>query len=110
MNQTVDIQSIIEQITALDIEEDKNKKKRRELVAALGAAKEGSFPLLGNVLQAGDRVRITNKVKIPVSANKFWTKPKERLAFVERIEEDRVFVKTDNGTHTWRLRKHLKPV
>lgn len=58
--------------------------------------------------RTGDRVYITNRIRRPVSSPDSWTDQDERRATVTRVVNDKVFIKTDNGTETWRANKNLR--
>ncbi len=110
MNQAADIQDIIKKIKALDIEESDRKKKREKLLEDLESVATGGAPTPRRELQIGDRVKITSKVNRPARADTQWNRAKERRATIRRVEDDRVFLDKDNGTKTWRLKKHFQPL
>ena len=58
--------------------------------------------------QVGDRVYITSRIRRPVFASGAWTGYKERRATVTKIVGEKVYVKTDNDTKTWRAAKNLR--
>ena len=58
-------------------------------------------------LRKGDRVYIKNNIRRPVFPPSNWTVYDERRATVTRVDEDKIFIKTDNGNSTWRARKNL---
>lgn len=58
--------------------------------------------------QVRDRVYITNQIRKPAFAPRSWTGYNERRATVTKVSGERVSVKTDNGTHTWRAAKNLR--
>jgi hypothetical protein len=58
-------------------------------------------------LREGDRVYIKNNIRRPVFPQNNWTVYDERRATVTRVNEDKIFIKTDNGNNTWRARKNL---
>lgn len=55
-----------------------------------------------------DRVYITSRVRKPASAPDTWTAYNERRATVTRVVDERVFIRTDNGTETWRADKNIR--
>ena len=57
-----------------------------------------------NPFKSGDRVKITNKVRLPRGRA---ITPKDRLATVNNVEGDKVYFTTDNDTTTWRLHHNL---
>ena len=61
-------------------------------------------------IQVGDKVKIKNKIRKPANwpKDKTWTEPLERQATVTKITDDRVYITTGNGTHTWRHINNLK--
>ena len=61
-----------------------------------------------SIIHAGDRVRITNKIRRPATATATWTEQRERIATVTRVTADQVHIVTDNGTRTWRAPNNLK--
>ena len=61
--------------------------------------------------EAGDRVRITNKVIRPSNWLKRWdsnTIEAERRATVTHTVRNQVWIRTDNGTKTWRAPNNLE--
>ena len=58
--------------------------------------------------RTGDRVYVTNRIRRPVFAARDWTTIRERTATVARVEGDRVYITTENGTETWRAAKNLR--
>ena len=63
----------------------------------------------GRRWRVGDRVRITNRIRVGIRL----PNEADRLATITNItsgdqhDDTRVYIRTDNGTTTWRLRKHL---
>jgi hypothetical protein len=57
----------------------------------------------------GDRVVIRNKIRKPSNSGSTWTARRERHATVTLVDNDldRVYIRTDNNTHTWRATKNL---
>lgn len=106
-----DIQAIIERIKFLDIQEEQGRKEKRKLLEEL-EKKSGPRQSKAPTLQAGDRVKVLNKVIRPDGAPNTWDKAAEKLAVVRFANEksDRVAITTDNGTKTWRLRKNVKKI
>jgi len=58
--------------------------------------------------RAGDRVYITSRIRRPVFAPTTWTGYNERRATVTKVDGERVFFTTDNGTKTWRASKNIR--
>ena len=58
--------------------------------------------------QTGDRVYITSRIRRPVFAPGSWTHYSERRATVTKVIGKKIFIKTDNGTETWRADKNLR--
>jgi polyribonucleotide nucleotidyltransferase len=60
----------------------------------------------------GDRVAIRNKIRKPSSSASTWTARRERHATVTLVDNDldRVYIRTDNNTHTWRATKNLSHI
>lgn len=59
-------------------------------------------------LKRGDRVRITNKIRKPATADETWRRDKEELATVTKVTKTQVHITTDNGTETWRAPNNLR--
>jgi hypothetical protein len=100
MNET-DIDRLLTELTALKIRVDRLETEQRGDQASLNGERK---------IQVGDRVKIRNKVRKPTTwpKDKAWTEPLERQATVTRITNDRVYITTKNGTHTWRHLNNLK--
>ena len=67
----------------------------------------------GGPYQSGDRVQIINKVRRPADWPTDWnqaTIEAERRATVTRTVKNQVWIRTDNGTETWRARNNLRPL
>jgi hypothetical protein len=60
--------------------------------------------------QAGDRVYIVSQIRRPAFTHDAWTTYNERRATVTRVIGEKVFVRTDNGTETWRTAKNVRPL
>lgn len=58
--------------------------------------------------QPGDRVYVLSRIRKPVFAPSNWNGYSERRATVTRVDGEKVFFKTDNGTQTWRAAKNLR--
>ena len=58
--------------------------------------------------QVGDRVYVTSRTRRPVFAPVSWTHYSERRATVTKVIGKKIFIKTDNGTETWRADKNLR--
>ena len=72
---------------------------------------EQAYEQKGNRQQAycvGDRVYITSRVKKPTSSSDSWNSYDERRATVTKVVDEKVYIKTDNGTETWRDKKNLQ--
>jgi hypothetical protein len=102
-----------------DIEElTKEIKKLRVRVARLESErappKERALPPTVKVdsLKAGDRVRITNKIRRPTSWPEDipWTEEKERVGTVTRLTKNQVHFCTDNGRVTWRATQNIRKI
>ena len=102
-----------------DIEElTKEIRKLRVRVARLESErappnKETPLPTVKvDTLKAGDRVRITNKIRRPTSwpAAIPWTEDKERVGTVTRLTKNQVHFRTDNGRVTWRATHNIRKI
>jgi hypothetical protein len=60
--------------------------------------------------QVGDRVYVASRVRRPVFAPGSWTSYNERQATVTKVVGEKVYIKTDNETETWRATKNLRPL
>lgn len=107
-----EVQDLIKQLKALDLEEEKRKVQRQQLVARLEeiTSPSGTQPTQQRVFSKGDRVAVLSPVKRPKRAKSSWTAARERLGTVtdHNKETDQVWYVTDNGTATFRLSKNLK--
>lgn len=69
-----------------------------------------STPLRG--LKTGDRVKTINRLRKPASwpDDIEWDEGTARLATVTKVDvaADRVYIATDNGFQTWRMRANLR--
>jgi len=81
--------AVIERIAALSLEGTAAVKTEAE-----GRAKGKQQDDKARDLALGDRVRITNKVKIPGRA----TNPNDTIGVIEHITRTRVRIQTDGGT------------
>ena len=111
-----DIEAIINEIKQLDISAKQLNKRRttlvRNLEAALGTSEEVP-PIARNPdpFQPGDRVRIINKV---TPANKSTGATiKDRRGVVTKVTytsdgQVKVWLRTDNNVHTFRLSKNVR--
>jgi hypothetical protein len=84
---------IIEQIERTSVREEQTRRAERT---------RPSTPADGDWLpvdfQIGDRVRITNNVRAGQT----------RTATVTKVNTSQISIVTDNGSHTWRVRKNLE--
>lgn len=107
-----EIQQLIKQLKALDLEEEKRKVQRKLLVARLEeiTSPGGSQRRQSRTFSPGDRVEVLNTVKRPQRATSTWTFAKERLGTVTEYNAttDQVWFRTDNGIETYRVSKNLK--
>jgi hypothetical protein len=65
-----------------------------------------------DTLKTGDRIRITNKIKRPVTwpQDTPWTEERERVGTVTHLIRDQVYFRTDNGRTTWRVSKNVRKI
>jgi hypothetical protein len=89
-------------------------RKLRVRVAKLESERtpKKSIAVKIDTLEAGDRIRITNKIRRPVSWPQEvpWTEAKERVGTVTHQIRDQVHFRTDNGRTTWRALKNVRKI
>ena len=108
---TETVDQLIEQLKRLKVQESavleklsRAREHEKETQHRTGTPRNTTFA-------TGDRVRITNAVKVPFtrSANE-----RDKTATVRYTKphnaEIKVFITTDNGFKTWRLEKNLRKI
>jgi hypothetical protein len=65
--------------------------------------------VINTLIQLGDRIRITNTVKKPLSWDNAieFNQQQAKLATVTAVVNNRIYFTTDNGIHTWRSRRNI---
>jgi hypothetical protein len=65
-----------------------------------------------DTLKIGDRIRITNKIRRPITwpEDTPWTEDNERVGTVTRLTKDQVHLRTDNGRITWRATRNVRKI
>lgn len=58
----------------------------------------------------GDRVRIRNQVRKPSSWTGPWIEAEAKAGIVTAVDQDRIALRADNGTRTWRAPKNLERI
>ena len=107
---TESVDELIEQLKSLKVQEN-------EVLEKLSRAREQEKAQTRNRTQGnttyepGDRVRITNTVKVPFTRS---ANARDRTATVRYTrpynKQIKVFITTDNGFRTWRLEKILSRI
>ena len=92
--------AILEQLKAARVQELQDRKPVYPRRTVDGTRKTVD----PNPFKSGDRVKITNKVRLPRGRA---ITPEDRLATVNNVEGDKVYFTTDNDTTTWRLHHNL---
>ena len=117
------LQDLIQQLKSLQLQVQQVVTKIEEVVtkdrgpsttsvtttATAASRHRHLIPAEFHVFKKGDRVRINNKIKLPKSAGRTVTEA-DRLAIVTEVSGERgerVDIRTDNGTKTWRHAKNL---
>jgi hypothetical protein len=99
------VQGLIAELRALRLREERVIERLEEADRGNEAAS-----ITRHKYKKGDRVFIKNKVRKPVKSTGEWSAAKERHATVKLIvdkEGDRIHLRTDNNTHTWRAHKNV---
>jgi hypothetical protein len=133
---TETVDQLIEQLKSLKIQEDAileklsrarkhekeaesrigTKKHEKEIENRIGTTqkheKEAEYRTgtpRNTTFDCGDRVRITNEVRVPFTRS---VNARDKTATVRytksRNEQVKVFITTDNGLKTWRLERNLR--
>ena len=116
------LQDLIQQLKSLQLQVQQVVTKIEEVITegrgpnttsvtttATAASRHRHLIPASHVFKKGDRVRINNKIKLPKSAGRTVTEA-DRLAIVTEVSGERgerVDIRTDNGTKTWRHAKNL---
>ena len=90
----------------------KIKRLQEDKVSRVGAMGSTRTCLHANGIQRGDRVRIKNKIKKPVSwpNTRLWREDEYRSAIVTKATPEQIFILTDNGVSNWRAPNNLKKI
>jgi hypothetical protein len=101
------VQGLIEELRALRLREERVIERLEEAHRGNEAAN-----VTRHRYRKGDRVFIKNKVRKPAKSTSEWNVEQERYATVKVVDEeaDRIHLRTDNNTHTWRAHKNVKPL
>jgi len=100
----IDVDELIEEIKELRIRVTRLEAER---------SRPESRPATSELeLAAGDRIRITNRIRKPSNwpEGAPWTEENERKATVTRVTDKQVHFRTDNGTTTWRAPRNVKKI
>ena len=108
---TETVDQLIEQLKELKVQENavleklsRAREHEREAQNRNGTPRNTTFA-------SGDRVRITNAVKVPYTCS---VNERDKTATVRYTkphhEETKDLITTDNGLKTWRLEKHLRKI
>ena len=108
---TESVDQLIEQLKRLKVQEKVVLEKLSRAREQEKEAQNRNNARSGTTLEPGDRVRITNTVKVPFTRS---VNARDKTATVRYTttnnEQTKVFITTDNGFKTWRLEKNLSKI
>jgi hypothetical protein len=103
----MDIEELTQEVKQLRIRIARLESEREQ------TSKKGPPPTVRvDTLKAGDRIRITNKIRRPVTwpEEVLWTEEKERVGTVTHLTRNQVHFRFDNGRTTWRATKNIRKI
>jgi hypothetical protein len=102
---TQQVQELQLQVTALQQELKQEPKQHNRS----HQTPPSTSTVTNTLIQPGDRIRITNQVKKPLSWDTSITfnQQQAKLATVTAVVNNRIYFTTDNGIHTWRSRRNI---
>ena len=113
-----DVSTLIEELKSLRVQEtallrrieEANRRREQEDQRDNGSSRDNRSARqdTGTTYHVRDRVYVVNQIRRPVFAPSTWTGYNERRATVTRVAGEKIFIKTDNGTETWRAAKNLR--
>ena len=113
-----DISTLIEELKSLRVREtallhrikEANRRRGQEDQRDNGSNRDSRSAQqdTGTTYHVRDRVYVVNQIRRPVFAPMTWTGYNERRATVTRVAGEKIFIKTDNGTETWRAANSLR--
>ena len=100
---TTEIEELIQEVRKLRVRVAKLESERTP---------KKSIAVRIDTLKAGDRIRITNKIRRPATWPQEvpWTEEKERVGTATHQIRDQVHFRTDNGRTTWRALKNVRKI
>jgi hypothetical protein len=106
---TETVDQLIEQLKELKIQENAVLERLSRAREQEKKAQNRTGTPRNTTFVSGDRVRITNAVKVPFTRS---VNERDKTATVRYTKphnaETKVFITTDNGFKTWRLEKNLR--